>query len=417
MRTAFLVLFTICGILGAAAQEYTVEGYFTGVDNGTVIHLAPKDDPGHPVDTGKVKNGRITLRGTVGEGTHVMVLHNILGKDFPTAYNSLPLYVEAGKTITVRGDDYFLGTWRVESDIPEQIEDNEFREIIRPEMRYEQQISVEISDNMDKVRAVRRSLTKLSGKREEKAMAELRTYARRNDSLLKEMKVAEELTETARFEALRRLDVTEMWLDKYEDRLLDIVKEIDEVTDERLAEAKELYAKIPAEMLETEQGEKVTSAYNILFGEQKLDDSSVAKVDSLPMVEEGGPMLDIDFLDLEGNVRHLAEFRGRYILLDFWAYWCGPCIASMPHLARLAKEYEGRLTVVSISRDSEQQWRGASAQHNIEWHNFNASVNGDALWDAYGIKSIPYYVVIAPDGTVVGMRTGFKESWIREKLD
>ncbi len=72
----------------------------------------------------------------------------------------------------------------------------------------------------------------------------------------------------------------------------------------------------------------------------------------------GKPAPEIEAADLDtGQPVRLADFRGKVIVLDFWGYWCGPCIWNMPHLAELQREFAGRPLVILAMHDQSVQSR------------------------------------------------------------
>ena len=72
--------------------------------------------------------------------------------------------------------------------------------------------------------------------------------------------------------------------------------------------------------------------------------------------------------DLEGKVHRLAEFRGKYILLDFWSRGCGPCIMSQPELKEISEMYKDSLEVISLSIENRKGWEEASKSHAMTWN-------------------------------------------------
>lgn len=78
-----------------------------------------------------------------------------------------------------------------------------------------------------------------------------------------------------------------------------------------------------------------------------------AYLNPAPAVGVGDRLVDGDLYDADGNLHRLAEFIGKYILLDFWSAGCGPCVQAIPELQEIARKYAGRVAVVSISQDPE----------------------------------------------------------------
>ena len=71
----------------------------------------------------------------------------------------------------------------------------------------------------------------------------------------------------------------------------------------------------------------------------------------------GDDMADADLYDVNGKIHHLSDFKGKYILIDFWSQGCAPCLQSLPELKEITEHYKERLTVVSLSEDTEKTER------------------------------------------------------------
>lgn len=393
----------------------TVEGYLTGVEDGTAITMVYSN--GNVAASDTVRDGRFTLRAAAGTGPRgAMILYDSNNPTFPDSY--LMVYIEADKTVTVRGNDKYISGWEVGSDIPEQIQANVFAAAARDILIRIDQLDVESNELYETIRERVRMLDDQGVTDIDQFPEEIKRVYERRDSLsnLQSHDLQHDLS-LSNIGVLERTEVTPFWLGQYANELEGVLvywtgEDLDIIRPKALA----LYSRIPAEMLDTEKGKEVSRMYSIIEGGDRIDFDRVAKVDSLPTAKEGGPAADMDFFDLDGNIRRLSEFRGSYVILDFWAHWCGPCVMAMPELREVAEEYAGKLVAVSISQDTEKQWRKASANHNITWQNFNAGNNGGAIWGAYGINGIPHYVVIDPDGTVVMTWSGYGKGLIKERL-
>ena len=96
-----------------------------------------------------------------------------------------------------------------------------------------------------------------------------------------------------------------------------------------------------------------------------------------------------------------SEFRGKVILLDFWASWCGPCRNALPNLKRLQAVYGGAdFVVISISEDDDESaWQAFVSSHNMTWPQRRDS--DGSIQSQFGVNALPTYVLIGRDGTVL----------------
>lgn len=124
--------------------------------------------------------------------------------------------------------------------------------------------------------------------------------------------------------------------------------------------------------------------------------------------------------DLEGKNFKLTELRGKPVVLDFWATWCGPCRASMPHLSALQERYASQgLVVLGLSLDDlpAPQVRRFADRLGVR---FRLAMADEQVMDAYGpIRSIPTTFFISRKGEVVRRVVGYidretMETYVRE---
>ena len=133
-------------------------------------------------------------------------------------------------------------------------------------------------------------------------------------------------------------------------------------------------------------------------------------------VDVGDALVDADLYDLAGGVHHLSDYRGKYVLLDFWARSCAPCLAAMPELAQLFANNSDSLVVVGLSLDDEDAWLQTSREKKISWVNLNEKKGAAGLNVAYNVSSIPHYVLISPEGKVLSIFKGYKKNRIYNEL-
>jgi RNA polymerase sigma factor (sigma-70 family) len=125
----------------------------------------------------------------------------------------------------------------------------------------------------------------------------------------------------------------------------------------------------------------------------------------LPVIKAGdaAPAFQIETLD--GKPLSLADFRGKHVLLDFWASWCGPCEAETPHLKETFDAFgnDARFVMIGLSLDkSKDDPRKYAVEHGTGWiQGFLGDWSSSKLPDAYGVRGIPSIWLIGPDGNVI----------------
>jgi thiol-disulfide isomerase/thioredoxin len=139
-----------------------------------------------------------------------------------------------------------------------------------------------------------------------------------------------------------------------------------------------------------------------------------AEENVIRFVKNPDPAPPLTLKDLDGKPLSLEEAKGKIVLLNFWATWCGPCRAEIPDLIELQKKYKDHLEIIALATDEDdaEEVKEFVAKTRI---NYRVALDTDAVSAAYGgIPALPTSFVIDPQGRVVEKHVGLDDPSIYE---
>ena len=370
-KLLFSSLFLFGSLVSQAQHEYTIEGKVEGVKDGTLVSLFLLDgNVGSTVAMDTIQNGTFFFKRNAGEdGLDKLSLMCTRNDDFPSM--SLEIYATPNARIKVTGTNTLIHTWTVDSPVKEQIEYNRFIEDSHDLWDEYQRLSI-------KARSLRSA-----------PEAERKALRAKEDSI-------SALISKREMKLMQELPVSNIWMDRLYKLSMSVKYNPNfSYKDETLA----LYNRMNEAQKTSITGQEIT-------------------VNLFPptVVKEGDKMADTELFDLDGKIHHLTDFNGKYILLDFWSSGCGPCIMALPEMKEIQEQYKNRLTVISISSDTKSRWKEASTQHEMTWPNLSDLKQTAGLYAKYGVRGIPNYVLISPNGKIMQMWTGYGKGSLKFKM-
>lgn len=192
---------------------------------------------------------------------------------------------------------------------------------------------------------------------------------------LRQQRVQESLDFVRKHRASRAAAEILLWQTRYDDT--------------QLPTYQALYNQLPKPVQTTVQGQEIARRLTILR--------------DMPAVGRTAPHFTMP--DTAGVATSLSSYQGRYVLLDFWGHWCGPCLQAMPTLSALHQQYQERVTFLGIAAESTEDkhsWLRAIRQHQPAWPQLSELAGDESpVLTTYNITAYPTYLLLDPKGVVV----------------
>ncbi len=170
-----------------------------------------------------------------------------------------------------------------------------------------------------------------------------------------------------------------------------------------LAEEAEIEGAVDLAREILEEGVKQFSAAK----DEKIAQATAPLESALKNLDKLGTKIEITGMKTDGKEFDLAKLKGKVVLVDFWATWCGPCIAELPNLEAAYKKYHGKgFEVIGVSLDrkgDDEKLTKFMENRKMPWGCINIE-DSEKLAKQYEVNAIPYPVLIGPDGRIVSLR-------------
>ena len=160
----------------------------------------------------------------------------------------------------------------------------------------------------------------------------------------------------------------------------------------------------------------VLSVY-IFGGDKNENKNKVTITDNVIVKLDGDKAPDFSLKSVDGKTIKLSDYKGKVVIVDFWATWCGPCRRGIPDLVSLQKEFKNDLVIIGISLDAEKTIKDVPGFVKSYSINYPIVYGDEKVVMAYGgIQSIPTAFIIDKKGNVVDRHIGLvsKDTYVNK---
>jgi peroxiredoxin len=154
------------------------------------------------------------------------------------------------------------------------------------------------------------------------------------------------------------------------------------------------------------------------LGREQLAQMDADRADRLArtsLVRVGDPMPDFTLADADGSTFSMVEAKGKVVLINFFATWCGPCLSELPHIERIWADYRHPKKFQLLVIGREESMESVRDFRSKNGYSFPIAADPDrAVYSLFAKESIPRTLVVSPDGRIVYSKAGFHEDDLKE---
>jgi len=354
-----MILFVACVFTGVAfippAPGYKISGTVSGLTEGTWLYMRTSK-PDKTIDSCQVSGGKFQMTGSIAEKAAPVYLHTA------KYTNYVHFWLEnTSISMTLKAGEFKKGQIRGSST---QDEDKRIADMRKP-----------FEEELESLNVILEKTTDVSARK---------TLIAKSSELRKKSQLVEQDWVRSNPQSLVAANILNIYTTTWGKEITDA-----------------LYQNLTPEMKATRYGKEIQD-YLSLVKDLKIGDHYA----------------DFEQMNTLGNPFKLSQVKGKYILLDFWASWCGPCREENPNLVATYQRFKAKgFTVLGVSLDDDKaSWLAAVKKDQLSWDNVS-DLKGDknAVSLMYGINAVPSNFLIDQNGIIIAKNLRGKA--LDEKLE
>ena len=369
MKQKLIIAATVLAAMVSCQKgETKIEVNLTDIPEGYVVEMGLSDDTDSSTiycDSSKTTNRKFTIK--CDSLTDNSMYYILVQKDRYKYYSaSMRIFVEDGSTATVTGSGLFPSMWTINSKHPRQIFENKMMDPVK-----------ELYKQRDEIRLYSDTVTTEEGRKQNQ---------NRTNALYDQI-------DEIQMSTLQSLPV-----DKYKfQALCGKTGEINYYGADYkfFGQVEAMFNKLPDEYKNTKEG-------------KALDYTLHGKAPAV-----GDVVNDYDLYDINGNVHHFADYRGKWMLLEFSTYYCGPCRLFSKAIKYLYKNgINKNLEIIDITLDTPEQFAQMAAEEQFVSPLYNDRDMRNGIFAINKISAYPTFYLVNPDGVIEDIVQGYDMGWV-----